>query len=68
MFVMENPIKMDDLGGKPHYFRSAIHIHTKLIHLFDVESIECSTSRSPLTEIQMSPTVRTHNFLAAIKS
>ena len=20
-FIMENPIKMDDLGGKPHYFR-----------------------------------------------
>ena len=19
--IMENPIKMDDLGGKPHYFR-----------------------------------------------
>ena len=29
---MENPIKMDDLGGKPHYFRSAIHMLEKKKH------------------------------------
>jgi len=26
-FIMENPIKMDDLGGKPHYFRKHPYVY-----------------------------------------
>ena len=38
-FTMENPIKMDDLGGKPHYFRKHPYIPT-------VDGSEICVSRS----------------------